>query len=313
MNPLARSLLFVPGDRPDRYARAVASGAHAVILDLEDAVAPAAKAQARAEVVAWLAQGGQGIVRINAADTEWYHEDVQALQGLEGGEGLPGSEGQGLHGRPGQQGPGRQVPGQQGQAQQGQAQQGAPGAGVMLPKADAATVAQTVQALPGRPIITLLETVRGYMDLHKMARLPGVARIAFGSVDFAVDSGIADEGDAMTAIRTEIVLACRHAGLAAPIDGVSLEFNDPEQMQADARRARQLGFGGKLCIHPRQVAAVNAAFQPTPSEQDWARRVLAAFDASHGAATALDGKMIDKPVVERARRIAAESRGAAMA
>jgi citrate lyase subunit beta/citryl-CoA lyase len=298
MNPLARSLLFVPGDRPDRYARAVASGAHAVILDLEDAVPPAAKAQARAEVAAWLAQGGEGIVRINAADTEWYHEDVQALEGLEGGEGLPGSEGQGLHGRPGQQ---------------GHAQQWASGVGIMLPKADAATVAQTVQALPGRPIIALLETVRGYIDLHKMARLPGVARIAFGSVDFAVDSGIADEGDAMTAIRTEIVLACRHAGLAAPIDGVSLEFNDPEQMQADARRARQLGFGGKLCIHPRQVAAVNAAFQPTPSEQDWARRVLAAFDASHGAATALDGKMIDKPVVERARRIAAESRGAAMA
>lgn len=288
MNPLARSLLFVPGDRPDRYARAVASGAHAVILDLEDAVAPAAKAQARAEVAAWLAQGGHGIVRINAADTEWYQEDVRALHGLQGQQEQLGQQGL-------------------------QALQGAPGAAVMLPKADAATVAQTVQALPGRPIIALLETVRGYMDLHKMARLPGVARIAFGSVDFAVDSGIADEGDAMTAIRTEIVLACRHAGLAAPIDGVSLEFNDPEQMQADARRARQLGFGGKLCIHPRQVGAVNAAFLPTADEQDWARRVLAAFDASHGAATALDGKMIDKPVVERARRIAAESRGAAMA
>lgn len=288
MNPLARSLLFVPGDRPDRYARAVASGAHVVILDLEDAVAPAAKAQARADVAAWLAQGGQGIVRINAADTEWYQEDVRALHGLQGQQEQLGQQGL-------------------------QALQGAPGAAVMLPKADAATVAQTVQALPGRPIIALLETVRGYMDLHKMARLPGVARIAFGSVDFAVDSGIADEGDAMTAIRTEIVLACRHAGLAAPIDGVSLEFNDPEQMQADARRARQLGFGGKLCIHPRQVGAVNAAFLPTADEQDWARRVLAAFDASHGAATALDGKMIDKPVVERARRIAAESRGAAMA
>ncbi len=303
MNPLARSLLFVPGDRPDRYARAVASGAHVVILDLEDAVAPAAKAQARADVAAWLAQGGHGIVRINAADTEWYQEDVRALHGLQGQQEQLGQ--QGLQGQQGQQ---------EQQGQHGlQALQGALGAAVMLPKADAATVAQTVQALPGRPIIALLETVRGYMDLHKMARLPGVARIAFGSVDFAVDSGIADEGDAMTAIRTEIVLACRHAGLAAPIDGVSLEFNDPEQMQADARRARQLGFGGKLCIHPRQVGAVNAAFLPTADEQDWARRVLAAFDASHGAATALDGKMIDKPVVERARRIAAESRGAAMA
>lgn len=270
VNAPSRSLLFVPGDRPDRYARAASSGAHAVILDLEDAVAPAAKAQARIDVAAWLAQGGQAIVRINAADTDWYQDDLQAVRA-------------------------------------------APGVGIMLPKADANTVAHTLLALPGRPIIALLETVRGYMDLHAVARQAGVERIAFGSVDFAVDSGIADEADAMTAIRTDIVLASRHAGLAPPIDGVSLEFNDADQMLADARRARQLGFGGKLCIHPRQIAAVNAAYLPTADEQAWARRVLAAFDASHGAATALDGKMIDKPVVERARRIAAESQGAAMA
>ncbi len=267
VNQPARSLLFVPGDRPDRYARAVDSGAQAVILDLEDAVAPSAKVQARTDVAAWLSEGWRAIVRINAVDTEWFDDDVRVLRGMTG-------------------------------------------AGIMLPKADAAALACLAQVLPGRPVIALLETVRGYVDLPAMARHPGVDRIAFGSVDFSVDSGIADEADAMTAIRTAIVLASHQAGLAPPIDGVSLELNDPLQMAADARRARQLGFGGKLCIHPRQVGAVNAAYQPSAEEQAWARRVLAAFDASQGAACAVDGKMIDKPVVERARRIAAESQRA---
>lgn len=270
MNRPACSLLFVPGDRPDRYARAAASGAHEVILDLEDAVAPGAKAQARADVAAWLGKGGRAHVRVNAADTDWHQDDLAAVRAV-------------------------------------------PGAGVMLPKADAASLAHALQALPGRRIIALLETVAGYMDLAALARLHGLERIAFGSVDFAVDSGIADEGDAMTAIRTQIVLASRHAGLAAPVDGVSLEFTDPGRMRSDAARSRQLGFGGKLCIHPRQVEAVNAAYMPTAAEQAWARRVLAAFAASQGAATAVDGKMIDKPVVEQARRIAAQSQGAAMA
>lgn len=266
----ARSLLFVPGDRPERYARALASGAHEVIVDLEDAVAPGAKDAARADAAAWLAQGGRACVRINPADTPWHQDDVAALGKL-------------------------------------------PQAGVMLPKADAVSLAAVMQTLPGRRIIALVETVAGYMDLHALARLPGLERIAFGSVDFAMDSGIADEGDAMTAIRTAIVLASRHAGLAAPVDGVSLEFTDADRMRADARRSRQLGFGGKLCIHPRQVAPVNAAWLPTEAEQAWAQRVLAAFEASGGAATAVDGKMIDKPVVEQARRIAAESPDTAMA
>ena len=258
-----RSFLFVPGDRPERFDKAIASGADAVILDLEDAVAPAAKIAAREKVATWLAAGGRVIVRINAADTEWFEGDLRMLQ---------------AH----------------------------PGAGVMLPKSEVGSLALTVQALPGRALIALLETVSGYMTLRELAAVPGVQRIAFGSVDFASESGIADEGDAMTGIRTQIVLASRHAGLIAPIDGVSLEFNDPALIEADARRSRQLGFGGKLCIHPRQVGPVGAAFRPTAAELEWARRVLAAFEASAGAATAVDGKMIDKPVVERARRIVAE-------
>lgn len=264
---VARSLLFVPGDRPERFAKAAASGAHEVILDLEDAVAPEAKAHARGAVAAWLADGARAIVRINAADTEWFEQDLAMV----------GS---------------------------------APAAGVMLPKADAASTARVAAALPGRNVVALVETVSGYMELRQLAATPGLQRIAFGSVDFAGESGIADEGDAMTAIRTQIVLESRHAALAAPIDGVSVEFSDEERMRSDALRSRQLGFGGKLCIHPRQVAPVNAAFLPTPDELKWAQRVLAAFEASHGAATAVDGKMIDKPVVERARRIAADARDA---
>lgn len=264
MSRLARSFLFVPGHRPDRFDKAVASGAHVVILDLEDAVAPAAKAQARDAVAAWLASGRQAFVRINAAQTEWYEDDIRMLQA-------------------------------------------APGAGVMLPKADEASLARAVGALPGRKIIALLETVGGYMGLRQMAAVPGLERIAFGSVDFATESGIEDEGDAMTGMRTQIVLESCYVGLASPIDGVSVNFSDEGRMRADALRSRQLGFGGKLCIHPSQVAAVNAAFQPAPEEVEWARRVLAAFEASGGAATAVDGKMIDKPVVDRAQRIAAES------
>jgi citrate lyase subunit beta/citryl-CoA lyase len=270
MGRLARSLLFVPGDRPERFDKAAASGAHEVILDLEDAVAPAAKSQARESVSSWLAAGRNAIVRINGADTAWYEDDIRMVQR-------------------------------------------APGASVMLPKADADSLARTARALPERRIIALLETVAGYMCLHQVAAIPGVERIAFGSVDFATESGIVDEGDAMTAIRTQIVLESCHAGLAAPIDGVGVEFGDEGRMRSDALRSRLLGFGGKLCIHPRQVAPVNAAFQPSPAELQWALRVIAAFEASNGSATAVDGKMIDKPVVERARRVIAEAGAAGAA
>jgi citrate lyase subunit beta/citryl-CoA lyase len=257
-----RSFLFVPGHRDDRFDKAVASGADAVILDLEDAVAPEAKQSARAAVRAWLAAGGQALVRINAADTAWFADDLEMLGAL-------------------------------------------PHAGVMLSKADVASLARTLAALPGREVIALLETVAGFMELAALSRVPGLTQISFGSVDFGIDSGIVDTGDAMTAVRSQIVLHSRFAGLRAPLDGVSVSFHSAEQMYADALRSCQLGFGGKLCIHPSQVAAVNRAFAPSAEEQAWALRVLQAFDASAGAATAVDGKMVDRPVVERARRIVA--------
>lgn len=264
MTAIARSFLFVPGHRPDRIGKAIRTGTHAVVLDLEDAVAPADKAAARASIVGLQGLGCAVFVRINGASTEWYRDDVAALRACAG-------------------------------------------VGVMLPKAERRTLEQTAEALPDRLLIALVETVRGYFDLRAMAESGGLQRFAFGSVDFALESGIEDEGEAMTAIRNQIVLESALAGLSAPIDGVSVNLSDTTQMGVDAARSRRLGFGGKLCIHPAQIDVVNAAFLPSADEVQWARRVIAAFAASRDAATAVDGKMIDKPVVDRARRILTES------
>lgn len=258
-----RSLLFVPGHRPERFDKAVASGAHKVVLDLEDAVSPASKHEARQNIGAWLMAGGQAMVRVNAADSEWHAEDIRMLQSM-------------------------------------------PGAGVMLPKACKDSLASVINDLPGRSVIGLLETVRGYMQLRGLCALEGLERIAFGSLDFGSESGIADEADALTVVRTNIVLESVYAGLKAPIDGVSAEFNDVDRIYLDAIRSKQLGFGGKLCIHPLQVAAVNNAFLPSFKEYEWALQVMVAFKESKGAATAINGKMIDKPVVDHAQRMIAD-------
>jgi citrate lyase subunit beta/citryl-CoA lyase len=257
---LASSLLFVPGHRPDRFAKAAASGAHAIVLDLEDAVAPADKAAARDAVQQWLQQGHPGVVRINAADTPWHDADVAMLSAF-------------------------------------------PGAAIMLPKAIAQAAAATIERLPGHSLLALVETVAGIMALPQLAAVPGVVRLAFGSIDFGTETGISDVGEAMTLFRSKIVLASCHARLAAPVDGVSVSLDDEARVCADALRARQLGFTGKLCIHPRQVEAVNRSFQPSEAEQAWAQRVIMAIETSGGAATTVDGKMIDKPVADQARRI----------
>ncbi|RZI75012.1 MAG: hypothetical protein EOP13_06765 [Pseudomonas sp.] len=132
--------------------------------------------------------------------------------------------------------------------------------------------------------MSLIETVRGLLDLRATAALRGVGRLAFGSIDFCLDAGMADDiGEpGMTMARATIVLASRHAGLA-----------------------RRLGFGGKLCIHPRQVGAVHRAFAPTAEERHWTMDVIHAFEAAGGSAVSLRGQMVDLPEVERARRLVA--------
>jgi len=260
-----RTYLFVPGSRPERFAKALASGADAVVLDLEDAVAPEHKAAAR-EAVACFAEGAEPavrarlVVRINDEATAWFVDDLQRLGAL-------------------------------------------PPVALMLPKAERVDTLQRVQALcPGRPLLALVETARGVLAAEALAACPPVARLAFGTLDYALDLGLSGDALGLDAAASRLALASRAADLPPPVAGVTPDIDDQAQLLADLARARAHGFGAKLCIHPKQVAPIHAALRPTAAELDWARRVLAAADAGDGALQ-LDGRMVDRPVVERARRL----------
>jgi citrate lyase subunit beta/citryl-CoA lyase len=177
-------------------------------------------------------------------------------------------------------------------------------AGLVVPKAeDAAALAALAPTAdrPGRALYPLIETAAGFDALRAIAAAPGVVRLLFGSLDFQVDLGIEGDDDALLYFRSQIVLASRLAGLEAAVDGVTTALDDAQAIERDTARARRLGFGAKLCIHPRQVAAVNQGFTPSATELDWARRVIEA--ARSGAAVAVDGKMVDAPVLLRAQAL----------
>ncbi len=258
-----RSYLFCPGDRPERFGKALASGADRVVLDLEDAVLPDAKAAARDGIVDWLRAGETPVmVRVNAAGTPWHADDVAALAGL------PGL------------------------------------AGVMLPKAeDPATLEALRERIGDGPaLLALVETARGVADLRRVASVPGLHRIAFGSVDFCTETAIRGYGAELDFVRGQMVLESCLAGLAAPVEGVTMEVKRDDILREDVARARRFGFGAKLCIHPSQVAGVNAGFSPSEGEIAWARRVVAACEAGAGAIV-VDGKLVDRPVRLQAEAI----------
>lgn len=257
----ARSFLFVPGHRPERFARAVQSGADQIVIDLEDAVGPADKDQARAWVIDWFAAGGTAIVRVNAVESPWFAQDLAALSTTD--------------------------------------------AVIMLPKADLAALDALLGILPDREVIALVETPRGIADLPVLSARSGVVRLAFGHLDFCAEAGLPTASPALLVVRSQLMLASALAGLPAPIDGVTLELDDEAQIAADTAISRSLGFGAKLCIHPRQVAPVNTGFQPDAAELDRARRVIAAIEASGGAAVQVDGKMVDLPMIKRAEALLA--------
>lgn len=258
-----RSYLFVPGDRPERFDKAVASGAHAVILDLEDAVSPERKPQAREAIRDWLAAAiGRVFVRVNPISTPWFAEDCTLLQSpAVRGVMLPKAE----------------------RAE------------------DLEALRSRLSA--DQQLIPLIETVAGVFQLAALSAVPQVGRLAFGTFDFMSDSGIQGDGAELDAVRTQFVLHSRHAGLEPPIDGVSLAIGDATQLEMDARRSRRWGFGAKLCIHPAQVPVVHTAFAPTPAEVDWARRVVDALASGPLGAIAVDGKLVDKPIAMLARAI----------
>jgi len=262
MKALPRSYLFVPGSRPDRFAKAIAAGAHAVIVDLEDAVPPAEKDKARAALAAALPLSQPVLVRINAAGTPWFGDDVRICRHA----GV---------------------------------------AGIVVPKAEDAAVVDRIAADIGEraSILPLIETARGLWHAPAIARARGVTRLLFGSIDFQLDLDLRDEE--LVHYRSQLVLVSRVADLPAPVDGVTTAIDDAEALARDVRRARTLGFGGKLCIHPKQIAPVNAAFRPTEEELAWAERIVAATAEAPGAAVAVDGRMVDRPVLLKAQAILA--------
>ncbi|MGH8783092.1 HpcH/HpaI aldolase/citrate lyase family protein [Paraburkholderia sp.] len=259
----ARSYLFVPGNRPERFEKARAAGADAVILDLEDAVPPDAKPAARAAVLAHVDATRPEFVRINSADTPWFADDVAALAGH------PGV------------------------------------AGIVLPKAESRDQigAVAAHAHAQLAVLPIVETAVGIAGIAALCEAPKVPRVLFGTLDFQIDLNLEGDGDELLFFRSQIVLASRLAGIDAPVDGVSTALDDPVAIEFEARRARRLGFGGKLCIHPKQIDAVHRAYAWTDDEKAWAARVLAAVHASGGSAVAVDGKMVDMPVILKAQRI----------
>jgi citrate lyase subunit beta/citryl-CoA lyase len=176
-------------------------------------------------------------------------------------------------------------------------------AGVVLSKTEGADDIARLRHAGAQAILPLIESAAAFDNLRAIATAPAVQRLMFGSIDFQLDLGIGGEREELLLFRSQLVLASRLAGIGAPVDGVSTAINDAEKLCADAVHARQMGFGGKLCIHPKQVDTVNACFSPGEEELAWARRVLDAAERSNGAAVALDGKMIDRPVILRAQRI----------
>ncbi|MFV0360477.1 HpcH/HpaI aldolase/citrate lyase family protein [Tropicimonas sp.] len=259
---LAQTLLFVPANRPERFGKAAGSGADAVIVDLEDAVAPADKSSAR-DSLDDLSEDLAVILRINAADSEWYAADIARALSLNV-------------------------------------------AAVMLPKAKAgAELVECCASLGEIPVIALIESAAGLATARQVAATPGVLRLAFGSVDYCADLGCTHLRDVLLPARAELVLSSRLGGIAAPIDGVTTEIRDMQAVTEDARHARDLGMGGKLAIHPSQIAPIVAAFRPSPDEVAWAKRVLA---AGEGGAVMIDGAMVDLPVRLRARKILASAK-----
>jgi citrate lyase subunit beta/citryl-CoA lyase len=265
---LALTWLFVPGNRPERFLKAFASGADRIILDLEDAVAAQDKASARSAIAGWMAEAGelrqqQAVIRINDTASVEHIKDLELI-----------------------------------------AQTSAPC--IMLPKCEAASdIAAVLACLPhGATVVPLIETARGMVDLHAIASAPGVARLAFGSLDYMADLDLPSGSLALDFAAAQIAVASRAAGLATPLAGVTPEL-DSTRVGADTVHVKTLGFGAKMCIHPIQLAAVRSALAPSAAEVAWAQKIMQAWGAASSGAIQVDGKMVDRPVVLKAERIAA--------
>lgn len=278
---LIRCLLFVPGDRPDRFEKAERAGADGVVFDLEDAVAPPSKAAAATHVLKHLAAPGAGgvarIVRLNRLGTADGERDLAALAAA--GAPLPDL--------------------------------------VMLPKVeDAAAVQLAARHFAGKAlqprIIALIESARGLENAPAIAQAsPQLAALGFGGADLAADLGAAFAWEPLLYGRSRVVAAAALSGVAV-LDVPFLNIKDSDGLAREAAAVRRLGFTGKMAIHPAQVAAIIASFSPSAEEIERARRIMTASQAAQGGVATVDGRMIDAPVVAAAQHILAlAARGAA--
>jgi citrate lyase subunit beta/citryl-CoA lyase len=266
----ACSFLFVPATQPERYGKALASGADGVIIDLEDAVGLDDKAKARELLKnAWssisVEQKQRMIIRCNAPGTPFYAADLVLAKEL--------------------------------QVQY-----------LMIPKTESHDqINGAAEELENTAFIPMIETPLGLHHLNEIASAEQVLRLALGNLDMQVEMGMScDENETeIDTARFMLVLASKLAQIAPPLDGVTPSTDDEPRIFAHAQKAKRFGFGAKLCIHPKQIPIVKRAFTPSPEELDWAKRVISADKASKGQAAKVDGKMIDRPVVMLARRILA--------
>jgi citrate lyase subunit beta / citryl-CoA lyase len=281
MRPL-RSLLFAPANHARRTEKALSLDADAVILDLEDACPVAEKIATRQLAAAAMTRSrtGIGYVRVNPLSTEFGYGDIVAVVG-------PGID------------------------------------GIVLPKVESAQELATADWLiaqierdKGLPVgaidlLPILETGKGVAAVNAIASAgTRTKRLAFGAGDFTLDMDLkwSREESELMHYRSSLVLASRANGLEAPLDTVWVNLPDKEGLATSAERVRGMGFQGKLCIHPDQVAIVNAAFSPSPEQVAWAQRVVDAFkaaEASQSAAVQLEGQFIDYPIVYQAQRVLA--------
>jgi citrate lyase subunit beta / citryl-CoA lyase len=262
-----RSLLFAPGSDERKLVGSLGAGADAVIWDLEDGVLPNEKAASRRRVAELLADDAPPAVlrlaRINAHGTEEQAADLEALAGLS----LDG---------------------------------------IVLPKATSAAVAAL--DLGATPLLALVESAVGLRDAVGMAESGRVAALLFGGLDLAAELRLEPLPDAqeLLSYRAHVVLATALGRLAGPFDSPFVHVRDTDGLRDDCRRARALGFRGKTCIHPAQIPVVHEAFAPTTAELAWAQDVVDTFDAAGPGGTGVvlvDGQMVDRPVVDRARRL----------
>ncbi|EBP0013118.1 CoA ester lyase [Salmonella enterica] len=265
------SYLFVPANKEVMFSKALCCGADAIIIDLEDAVHPHEKSLGRDNVLSWMCKLNKNIVktgiyiRINHPKESEFEDDVSLLNSLN--ETLI--------------------------------------KGVMVPKLECIETITQIKSklnlgISSLPFLGIIETARGLHHCDIIAS-SGVARLAFGSLDYSLDINCLQTPEALLYARSRIVIASRLANLPPPIDCVTPDFCTTETLLMDSCHARSLGFSAKLCIHPEQIDVVNKAFSPTEEQIKWAKEVLEQSRDSY--AFQIDGSMVDLPLIKKAARL----------